>query len=215
MNEVLQSVQAPQAGNAPQAEEARQAESAEPCTRQDPRSRRTRELLQQALATLMEQKDFDKISVNDITAAATVNRATFYAHYPDKFSLLECLVAGQFHTLLAERGVSYDGTCSGVLRSFVLGVCDFLARSPGVESEPQRPMEPHLESAVVSVVRGMLLDGLRRHADPSSAASPELRAATVSWAIFGAAKEWVRTPNRPSSDQIADIVTPMIAPLMH
>jgi AcrR family transcriptional regulator len=195
--------------------DASSADSSDVCGRTDPRSRRTRELLQQALATLMKEKDFDKISVNDITAAATVNRATFYAHYPDKFALLECLVAGQFHALLDERGVSFDGTCAGALRSFVLGVCDFLARTPGVECEPDRPMEPHIESAVVSVVRGMLLDGLRNHADPASAASPELRAATVSWAIFGAAKEWVRTPNRQSSDEIADIVTPMIAPLMH
>jgi AcrR family transcriptional regulator len=195
--------------------DASSADSSDICGRTDPRSRRTRELLQQALATLMKEKDFDKISVNDITAAATVNRATFYAHYPDKFALLECFVAGQFHALLDERGVSFDGTCAGALRSFVLGVCDFLARTPGVECEPDRPMEPHIESAVVAVVRGMLLDGLRNHADPASAASPELRAATVSWAIFGAAKEWVRTPNRPSSDEIADIMTPMIAPLMH
>ncbi|WP_263380686.1 TetR/AcrR family transcriptional regulator [Granulicella paludicola] len=203
MNEVFQSVEAPQ------------VEPTEPCMRQDPRSRRTRELLQQALAKLMEEKDFDKISVNDITGAATVNRATFYAHYPDKFALLECLVAGQFHALLDERGVSFNGSCSSALRAFVLGVCDFLARSPGVDCEPGRPMEPHMESAVVAVVRGMLLEGMRNHIDPSSTASPELRSATISWAIFGAAKEWVRTQNRLSSDEIADIITSLVGPLMH
>ncbi len=203
MSEVLQSAESPQ------------TESTEPCTRQDPRSRRTRELLQRALAKLMKEKDFDKISVYDITGAATINRATFYAHYPDKFALLECLVAGQFHALLRERGVSFNGSCASVLRAFVLGVCDFLARSPGVDCKPDRPMEPHMESAVVAVVRGMLLDGMKKHVDPASTASPELRSAALSWAIFGAAKEWVRTPNRLTSGEIADAITPLVEPLMH
>ena len=59
----------------------------------DPRIRRTRELLDQALENLLKTKEFDRISVQEIADAATVNRATFYDHYTDKFALLECLVA--------------------------------------------------------------------------------------------------------------------------
>ena len=77
----------------------------------DPRIRRTRHLLQQALEKLLESKDFGDISVQDITEAATVNRATFYDHYTDKFALLECMVARQFLGMLGERGVTFDGTC--------------------------------------------------------------------------------------------------------
>jgi AcrR family transcriptional regulator len=64
--------------------------------------RRTRQLLQQALEKLLETKDFDKISVQDIADAATVNRVTFYDHYTDKFALLECVVAGRFQNLLTD-----------------------------------------------------------------------------------------------------------------
>jgi AcrR family transcriptional regulator len=181
---------------------------------QDPRIRRTRDLLQQAFGTLLKQKDFDKISVQDITDLATVNRATFYAHYPDKFALLECKVAGDFHALLAERKVVFDGTCSGALRGFVLGVCDFLALTQGTPCQRQRQMEPHLETAVAVVVRRMILEGLKSH-DDGGGISPDLRAATVSWAILGAAKEWVRTPNRPTSDEIAGTVVGMVAPILH
>ena len=59
------------------------------CRKMDPRIRRTRQMLQDALKRLLEEKQFDKISVQDITVLATLNRATFYAHYPDKFALLE------------------------------------------------------------------------------------------------------------------------------
>jgi AcrR family transcriptional regulator len=184
-----------------------------PCAPLDPRIRRTRELLQQALAKLLETKEFETISVQDITDAATVNRATFYAHYPDKFALLECLVAGRFHALLTNRGVVFDGTCSGALLGIILGVCDYLAQTPGVSCERQRQLEPHLESAVVSVVRHMILEGTRRH--PGAApVSPEMLAATASWAIFGAAKEWLHTPNRPPSEQAAPTILHLVAPIL-
>src|SRR6202140_4633668 len=68
----------------------------EDCERLDPRILRTRQLLQVALRNLLEQKEFDKISVQDITEAATVNRATFYAHYEDKFALLGELIRVTF-----------------------------------------------------------------------------------------------------------------------
>lgn len=186
-----------------------------PCTEVlDPRIRRTRELLQQALAKLLEQKEFEKISVQDITDAATVNRATFYAHYPDKFALLECLVAAQFHTLLAERGVRFDGTCASAIRGIILGVGDFLAQTPRMECERRRQMEPHLESAVVAVVGKMLLDGMKQHPSPTGP-SPEMKAAALSWAIYGAAKQWVHTPDRTASEAMADTVFHLIAPMVN
>lgn len=178
----------------------------------DPRIRRTRLLLQQALGKLLETKEFENISVQDITEAATLNRATFYDHYPDKFALLECMVATRFDELLAERGVSFDGTCPTALKAMVLGVCDYLASMPRVDCERQRQLEPHMESAVIAVVRRMILDGLKRH--PSeNAASPEIIAATVSWAIYGAAKEWVRTPNRCPSETIVETIQALVSPI--
>jgi AcrR family transcriptional regulator len=192
------------------------------CEHQDPRIRRTRQLLQQALAGLLHTRDFDKLSVHEITAAAGLNRATFYAHYPDKFALLECMVAGRFHALLDERGVIFNGTCSNALQGIVLGVCDFLAQTltqlAGTPCAAANPMPPHMESAIIAVVRSMLLDGLRNHPPTSPtppAASPELLASAASWAIYGAAREWVRTPNHPPSEAIAATIQRLIAPILH
>jgi AcrR family transcriptional regulator len=178
----------------------------------DPRVRRTRLLLQQALGKLLETKEFDKISVQHITEAATVNRATFYDHYTDKFALLECMVATRFMELLEARGVRFDGGCVLALRAMVLGVCDYLAGIPSAACERQLQMEPHMEAAVIAVVRGMLLNGLEQH-PPQNGTAPKMLAATLSWAIYGAAKEWVRTPTRCSSDHIADAVMQLLGPL--
>ena len=185
-----------------------------PCAKHmDPRVRRTRELLVNALQKVLETKSFEELSIQDIAEAATVNRATFYDHYPDKFALLECMVGSRFHELLTKRGVSFNGTCTNALRAIVLGVCDYLAGMPALECERQRQLEPHLESAVIAVVRAMLLDGLKGH--PSAhMISPEMIATTASWAIYGGAKEWVKTPKRPPSEQAADIVMTLIAPIV-
>ena len=65
-------------------------------TKDDPRSKRTRRMLQKALNELMTEKKFSEISVQDITAKAEINRATFYAHFDDKYELLNAGIHFQF-----------------------------------------------------------------------------------------------------------------------
>jgi AcrR family transcriptional regulator len=182
----------------------------------DPRIRRTRELLQQALANLLETRDFERISVQDITDAATVNRATFYAHYPDKFALLECLVGGRFQALLTARNVVFDGTCLGAIHGLVLGGCDYLDQTLNQPSRSvaDRHLGPHLESAIVAVVHRMILDGVSRNS-AASGVPPAVLAATASGAIYGAAREWATTPARPPSEEFAPTVIRLIEPILH
>jgi AcrR family transcriptional regulator len=179
------------------------------CDTIDPRIRRTRQLLQQALEKLLEAKEFENISVQDITGAATLNRATFYDHYADKFALLECVVGSRFHELLAQRQVQFDTTCGSALKAIVLAVCDYLARMQ--RSNCNWRLEPHMESAIIAVVRRMFLDGLKR--PPENVISPEMIAATASWAIYGAAKEWAQTPDRRPSEEIAETVAMLVSPI--
>lgn len=54
----------------------------------DLRVMRTREAIRNALVDLIEEKGFESTSVKDITSKAKINRSTFYAHYQDKFDLM-------------------------------------------------------------------------------------------------------------------------------
>ena len=69
----------------------------------DPRSKRTRRLLQEALTDLMRKQKFHEISVQDITARAEINRATFYAHFVDKYELLNSQIRDSFQSLLDQK----------------------------------------------------------------------------------------------------------------
>jgi len=177
----------------------------------DPRIRRTRQSLQDALEKLLSKKDFEEISVQDVAETATLNRATFYDHYPDKFALLECLVATRFRERLEERNIRFDG-CEGAVRTIAIGVCTYLAEMPRAKLTSNPGSGQHLETAVVAVMRGMILEGLKSHGGRQRV-SPELLAATAAWAIFGAAKEWLRTPNRVSVDRIASTIEVMVKPI--
>lgn len=56
--------------------------------RDDRRVRRTRELLRGALLSLIKEKGYERITVQDIIDRADVGRSTFYAHFRDKEDLL-------------------------------------------------------------------------------------------------------------------------------
>ena len=52
----------------------------------------TKSDLKGALTRLLKEKDFEAISVSDITREAGVNRGTFYLHYVDKFDMMDKLI---------------------------------------------------------------------------------------------------------------------------
>src|SRR5262245_28061146 len=54
----------------------------------DRRSKRTRQLLGEALVELLLEKRFDAITVQDILNRANIGRSTFYEHYTDIEDLL-------------------------------------------------------------------------------------------------------------------------------
>lgn len=168
-------------------------------------------MLEQALEDLLASRPFEKISVGDIADAATLNRATFYAHFVDKYDLLGSMVRTRFENLLLRRGVVFDGSCSSALYGIALAVCDFLASLPYCSE--QRQLEQNLELAMVAIVRDMLTDGLTRHAARPGVA-PEMVAAALAGALYGSARQWIRTENRPAAEQAASTMTRILAPLM-
>ncbi len=56
--------------------------------KEDLRATRSKDRIKQAFRALLQEKGFAKTSVTDIIGLAHVNRSTFYAHFVDKFDLL-------------------------------------------------------------------------------------------------------------------------------
>jgi AcrR family transcriptional regulator len=186
------------------------------CEVRDPRIRRTRQLLQGALLQLLGNKSFDDISVQDIADAATVNRATFYDHYTDKFALFEALIAGGFHKMLAERSVSYDGSCVSQASEIVLAACEYLAHlreAQGGFVNQRGNIEALEDAAMVAAIRLVLAEGMAKRAEIPDG-QRAMHAAAASWAVYGAVKEWLNTPERPPAEAIVSEIVALVTPLL-
>jgi len=71
--------------------------------KEDPRVLRTQQLIRDAFSTLLQKKEFDAITIKDIAQRASINRATFYAHYEDKYALLEEITEQAFYKMIPEE----------------------------------------------------------------------------------------------------------------
>jgi len=174
----------------------------------DPRILRSRRMLMEALLRLLTQKEFEDISIQEIADEATLNRATFYLHYPDKNALLQAMTAARFRDLIARRGLSFTN-CDGALRAIALGVCDYLAETTGC---PTQLTKMPLEGSIIPVVEGMFLEGAAHH-ETAPGVDSALLAATAAWAVFGAARRWYQTPDRIPAEEMAAKIETMVKPI--
>ncbi|HXM14203.1 MAG TPA: TetR/AcrR family transcriptional regulator [Candidatus Eremiobacteraceae bacterium] len=174
----------------------------------DPRILRSRRMLMDSLVKLLNRKEFADISVQEIADEATLNRATFYLHYPDKNALLRAMTAERFRDLIARRGLVFSN-CDGALRAIALGVCDYLAETTGC---PSQLSKMPLESSIIPVVEDMFREGASHH-QLKPGVDPELLATTAAWAIFGAARAWYQAPDRIPAEEMAARIEAVVKPV--
>jgi AcrR family transcriptional regulator len=175
----------------------------------DPRILRSRRMLMDAMAKLLMKKEFEEISVQEIADEATLNRATFYLHYPDKNALLQAMTESRFRDLIERRGITFTD-CKGALRAIALGVCDYLAETTGCPSQLTRMP---LQSSIIPVVEGMFKEGLAHHGIAPGDDSAIL-ATTAAWAVFGAARRWFQTANRIPAEEMAARIETIVYPVL-
>jgi AcrR family transcriptional regulator len=175
----------------------------------DPRILRSRRMLMDALVSLLIIKEFGDISVQEIADEATLNRATFYLHYPDKNALLQAMTAARFRDLIERRAITFTD-CHGALRAIALGVCDYLAESTGCPTQLTRMP---LEVSIIPVVEDMFKEGLALHG-MAPGVDAAMLATTAAWAVFGAARRWFQTPNRIPAEEMAARIETMVSPVL-
>jgi AcrR family transcriptional regulator len=179
--------------------------------KEDRRSSRSRELLKRSFLELMQEKGFTAMTVKDITDRADVHRGTFYAHFPDKFALLEQTIRDKFHFLLKERLPADAGFHPEHLRLLVRTVLEHV-RSLYGRCNPVDTVDPLFERSIRGELAGLLKEWLERIGpDRPGGVSADTFALMMSWAIFGAAVEWSKGRVAAGVDEMTDRVLAVLA----
>jgi AcrR family transcriptional regulator len=178
----------------------------------DPRVKRTRQLLKQALSDLLAEKSFQDVTVQDITDRATLNRVTFYAHFEDKYDLISHWIRDGF----VERLEAALPVISPLSARNLQVLCRVVLETLGETQTHCRRLHerygPLFESAVQEALYAFILDWLRHWSvdEPLPEVSVESLAAAMSWTIFGAGIDWSRSTEARSLDRFVDEIVAVL-----
>ncbi len=172
----------------------------------DPRVKRTRGLILGAFDELLAQKGFESISVQDVTDKAQINRATFYAHFPDKYALLDRSISQMFMQEIEKRTLNACHYSPDNLRNLILALCDFLSRLHTSCAQPHQQFESLVEGTIKKQVFDLLSYWLR-----DSKVATEIPTTVATWAIYGLASHYSHSKKRPALEKFVDEALPLVA----
>jgi AcrR family transcriptional regulator len=178
----------------------------------DPRVRRTRQLIQQAFADLMSEKGFEAITVQEIADRATINRVTFYAHFQDKYALLEETIQGMIRERLHRQLPEGSSYSAENLSRLIQTVCEYLDEMWQHCPPPYGQMETLMEKQIKAEVHEIVQDWLAKESPGGTQSGPTLEQAAMvaSWAIYGAAVQWLQQERRVPAWEYTQQVLPLI-----
>lgn len=174
----------------------------------DPRVKRTRHLITSAFDSLLAEKGFESISVQDITDKAEINRATFYAHFPDKYALLDYFITQMFMQEVDKRTLNTCHYTHDNLRVLVFAVIEFLSNMHSECAQPHQQFESLIEGTIKKQVYELLTHWLEQ-VDAKN--STDIPATVATWAIYGLASHYSHLKKRPSLEKFVDEALPLVA----
>jgi AcrR family transcriptional regulator len=174
----------------------------------DPRVKRTRALILEAFEGLLAEKNFESVSVQDVTDRAQINRATFYAHFEDKYKLLDYWIGQMFRNEIEKRTLNACHYTPENLKNLILAVCEFLARMHGECAQPHKQFESLAESTIKQILFGLLSYWLQQ---TNPKISTDIPATVATWAIYGLASFYSHSKKRPALEKFVDEALPLVA----
>lgn len=180
----------------------------------DPRVIRTRHLLLDAFVVLVRKKDFTSISVKDITEYAKVNRATFYAHFQDKYDILEYMVIDTFMNLISKRINVEVILNEETLRNIILFVCEYVETVSNSCKRNYATILSLMEEKVKLKLYDVIYIILKKEnaANHKKDEKSGLMATMISSSIYAAASKWNRDGRVITVEALTEGVMNFIVP---
>lgn len=179
---------------------------------EDPRVLRTRQLIREAFRDLLYRKGFDAITIKDISQKATINRATFYAHFEDKYALLDEITEQAFHERFPKQVANAqefsDEICNQLILMTHQYIVDFY-RICRMDSDSMATLvDEKIKKLLQQTIESIFLKGDTHHG--ADRHHIKIMAAMTGSAIYGAAHYWLNVEEKDQVDVLVDIVRPYV-----
>lgn len=184
----------------------------------DRRVQRTQNLLHQALASLVLEKDYDSISVKEILDRANVGRSTFYMHFRDKDELL---ASGMHDILRSVQSIELPPSAKPHERiiRFSRPMFEHVDSHRGsgaakMGARGRAVLHGHLQTALVKLIADDVRMHLQRGGRTVSRITPDLLARHVASTFVLVLNWWVESRSRLPPKEVDDLFRSLILPTL-
>lgn len=108
----------------------------------------------EAFVQLLQEKDFDHITIKDICARSLTSKSTFYSHFLDKYDLLEKLVKKHADTFEREITLRFESVKQGNVGEVIETMID---QAVAHKTEIAALLNVHVSAADLRVEFGVIL----------------------------------------------------------
>src|SRR5262245_58906716 len=181
----------------------------------DARVRRTQRRLREAIVSLIHEKSYPAIVVDEILERAEVGRSAFYAHFPNKDALLASGIEQMLHATPPRALPSSVGRFGNALRfSFLvfeyIGQCRYAADTKmGVKG--RHVVHQHLQRVLVEHIRD---DVGRGFANAQASMPADLAAEYIVATFILVLNWWVESKSRLSAREVDDVFLALVVPAL-
>ncbi|SEU11511.1 TetR/AcrR family transcriptional regulator [Paenibacillus sp. NFR01] len=177
----------------------------------DPRVIRSSQLILDAFSELLRTRSFEKITIGDITKRAGVNRSTFYAHFPDKFSLVDRLLGEGFMNFVHDKIKEEAKFSEDTMRGIVIALCEYHQATNKRCIKSYDEVAPFIEKNIKAQLEDFIYDLLRRTCRTRDDQTLRLSAVFVTWSAYGATFRWNADGGIDPPNVIAEKIMPLLS----
>ena len=183
-------------------------------SKEDARVVRTKSRLLETFKSLLSERSFEKITVQEICKSAGVKRATFYKHFEDKYAFLKYLVGSlrdSFDTRIT-KDTKPDAT-SAYYVEYIHAIVNFLAEN---EKMVKNALESEIFFSLLDVIKEKnyedTCDRLRKSVADGMIlpASVEITASMMTGAVANAIIFWFKNDKQMPVDTLIKEISSVI-----
>jgi AcrR family transcriptional regulator len=168
----------------------------------DPRIIRTRKLIMDAFIRLSQQKDFDNITIKDITEKATINRATFYYHFSDKYDLLEQVINEDMIPKIIGQINDHTEINEETIIKIFISITEFQNSTKSQCMKSFEAFKSNIEITIKKELEQFFYKLLLEKKIGNSEEELKIVAVMLSWGIYGATINWQYHSNASAEEYI-------------